>query len=649
MAISHGRRAPLSRRRGRRSGCRLGDGRRVGRRDAACGVRPLEHRRRLLGPPASSTHSIDFRRGVVTLGADAALDRDIVVRWVVPRQAPGVAIRTARPPAAGPVPGDASYGLITIVPPESGAPTLARDLVLLLDVSGSMSGRSIQQLKAVVAALIDSLSDRDRLEMIAFSSNQVRYGKGPVQTTDTERRKAHAWVAWLAAGGGTELIPAIGAALAPLRTGVPRQVVVMTDGLIGFESAAIRSIRDRLPRESRLHAIGIGSTPNRAFLGPAARAGRGVEILIDADEAAVCGAERIVAATRDPVVVDVVVDGTALVDAAPRIPDLLAGSPVRSAVRLRPSGGTLVVRGRMAGGYWEHRLDVPPTAAGEGSAAISSLWAREAIEDLELDLACAGDRTDIDRRIEEIAVRHSIASRLTSWVAVAEGPGVDPREPVRVERIPQALPYGMSVEGLGLVSFGTMARTGQPAGIRLPSLLGMPRRLGGLGEIEGSFHDLSRASEGSTVERREFEPRVHALLDRFVRAAVGLRKAASRVDTLSHQLRERLLAVLREHRREMEAGAVELRGRVFPTPGRPTATIQVAVTCELEWRPAQTATLGRSRIAVVDRGTTRPGPVMAGTTVRVELAASPDEVARAGTFVIACGGHQLTVALDKSE
>jgi hypothetical protein len=247
------------------------------------------------------------------------------------------------------------------------------------------------------------------------------------------------------------MISAIEEALRPLRADATRQVVIVTDGQIGFEVGAIRAIRDGLPDGSRLHTVGVGSAANRAFLHPAARAGRGVEVMIGLDEPAAPGADRILAATCDPDIVDVTVDGTALVDTPPRLPDLLAGSPVLTGIRLRPDGGTRVVSGRTAHGAWEEKVDVPATEAGEGSGAISALWAREAIENLELDLACGGTRKTIDSQIEAIAIRHSIASRLTSWIAVADVPSVDPREPVRVERIPQMLPYGMSAEGLGLV------------------------------------------------------------------------------------------------------------------------------------------------------------------------------------------------------
>ena len=92
---------------------------------------------------------------------------------------------------------------------------MARDLVLLLDVSGSMERKPLEHLKAVVTALIDSLNDEDRLEMVAFSSYQVRYREESVRATEEERRRARTWIEGLRANGGTELISAINEALRP--------------------------------------------------------------------------------------------------------------------------------------------------------------------------------------------------------------------------------------------------------------------------------------------------------------------------------------------------------------------------------------------------------------------------------------------------
>ena len=88
-----------------------------------------------------------------------------------------------------------------------------------------MNGRPLEHLKAVVTDLIESLGDGDRLEMVAFSSEQVRYRTEPVHASAGERRKACAWIEELKADGGTDLISAIAEALRPLRADVARQVV----------------------------------------------------------------------------------------------------------------------------------------------------------------------------------------------------------------------------------------------------------------------------------------------------------------------------------------------------------------------------------------------------------------------------------------
>lgn len=347
----------------------------------------------LTSTPTSPSHALATASNAVSLAADAPLDRDIVIRWAVAQRQPGLTLRRSRPASGKPSDPDAAFGLLTMVPPAGEHEAVARDLVLLLDVSGSMGGQPLEQLKAIVTSLIDSLGDQDRLEMVAFASGQERYRKAPVQASERDRRDAREWVQRLQAGGGTEMISAISEALRPLRADATRQVVIVTDGQIGFEAGAIRAIRDNLPQGSRLHTVGIGSATNRAFLHPASRAGRGVEVVIGLDEPATPGAERILAATRDPEVVDVTVRGTALLDAPPRLPDLLAGSPVLTGIRLRPEGGTLTVSGRTPHGTWEERLDVQATEPGEGSDAISDSFdlridrlARAAAGEIQLEV-----------------------------------------------------------------------------------------------------------------------------------------------------------------------------------------------------------------------------------------------------------------------
>jgi len=100
-----------------------------------------------------------------------------------------------------------------------------------------------------------------------------------------------------------------------------------------------------------------------------------------------------------------------------------------------------------------------------GNRAVVALFGREKVEDLELAQAARPDEPR-DTVIEETGLAFSIATRLTSWVAVSETISVDPRDPTRRERIPQALPYGMSVEGLGLrrSAIGAAKGSGQAYG-----------------------------------------------------------------------------------------------------------------------------------------------------------------------------------------
>jgi Ca-activated chloride channel family protein len=385
-------------------------------------------------------------------GETAALDRDIVVRWPVTRPAEGATIRVARPEAGHPHAGHA-FGVLTIVPPdpaETGAHH-PRDLILLIDTSGSMHGEPLAQARKVALALVDSLTEEDRLEMTAFASAPMRWPSGPAAANAASRADARRWLNALKAGGGTEMREGVREAICPLRPDHPRQVILMTDGQIGFEREIVRELRDSLPAGSRLHAVGIGSAVNRGLTRPAARAGRGVEIIIGTREDAERGAARLVAATRRPVVVDLTIEGDALVDCAPRrLPDLMAGAPVLIAARLRPKGGGLVVRGRAPSGHWEARVAVPPTPQGSGDPAVPLLYARERVEDLEIDLAAGAPEAEIDPAIETIGLEFAIATRLTSWVAVSEEPSVDPRQPARRVRMPQELPFAMSAEGMGL-------------------------------------------------------------------------------------------------------------------------------------------------------------------------------------------------------
>jgi Ca-activated chloride channel family protein len=228
-------------------------------------------------------------------------------------------------------------------------------------------------------------------------------------------------------------------------------VVLVTDGLIGFEQEVVATVLRGLPAGSRLHAVGVGDSVNRSLTAPVARAGRGLEVLVGLGEAAGFAARALVARTTLPLVTGLTVEGPGLAGEPPALlPDLFGGAPVLVPVEIRPSGGEIVLRGSGAAGRFERRVAVPAVEVSSGSPTAAALFAREAVEALEMRGAAGEPRRAIDAEIEKVGLDFQIATRLTAWVAVSEEPTVDPREPIRRERMPQALPHGLSVEGLGL-------------------------------------------------------------------------------------------------------------------------------------------------------------------------------------------------------
>jgi Ca-activated chloride channel family protein len=545
------------------------------------------------------------------------LDRDVVVRWGVARPEPGLRVETARGPR------DDTYALLTLVPPPRAAvrERVPRDVVLLLDVSGSMAGQPLGQAKRVVSAIVATLGERDSLEMIAFASSPRRWKRGATRTTADARREAQAWIAALSAGGGTEMRHAIEEALKPLRKDAQRQIVVVTDGQIGFESEVVATIRARLPASSRVHVVGVGSAPNRTLTAGAPRAGRGIEVLVGLGEDAERAAARIVARTDAPVVVELSIEGAGLRDHAPaRLPDLFAGAP--ALVALRASDGELVVRGRTDGGPWEQRVRVAAPPEHAPRRAIPTLYARERVEDLEMEIAAGGDHAALEAKIERLGLDFAVATRATSWVAVTEERTVDPKAPVRRVRMPHELPHGTSVEGLGL-----RAGFAGPAGVLHQELsvqaavtrttsLAHPMAAMAPPAAPGAPRSQGAPPPAPATPRRAFAPLARA--SSALGALFGSRKGAA----------ERILGgrlVLRD-----------ARGLV----------VELLLSDSLAWAPPAHVEITWddgtiTRVAVTLDRSSAPGVVLAGASVRLALDSTDARAPRTLTFEL--GGERCVV------
>ncbi|HEX8106409.1 MAG TPA: protein kinase, partial [Kofleriaceae bacterium] len=396
--------------------------------------------------PTSPSHALTIGDdGVVELAdpAGARLDRDLVLRWPVTGPTTGLSLAMMRPEQ-----GDECFGLVTIVPPAPATVTrtFARDLIVLIDTSGSMGGRPLDKAKQVIALLIESLGEEDGLELIAFSSQPRRYKPAAVQATRDEKQAAIRWLRALSAGGGTEMRIAVFEALQRLRPGTQRQVVIATDGYIADDTRLVSALLIHLPAGGRLHVVGIGSSVNRALTRALSRVGRGAEVICDLDGDPERAVKRLIDCTRWPVAIDLALEGSALVQRAPwAIPDVFSGSPVVVAVKLQ--AGDLVVRGQAIDGEWVCRLRVSLPRRGDGSPGIAALYGRERVADHEAR-CFAGERRDAE--IERLGITHQITTRYTAFVAIDEA--LTTRPGARVEVVPQEIPYGTSAAAFGLSS-----------------------------------------------------------------------------------------------------------------------------------------------------------------------------------------------------
>ena len=158
---------------------------------------------------------------------------------------------------------------------------MAREIIFVVDTSGSMGGVSIEQARTSVSKALAQLRPQDYFNIIEFNSDHQALYRESVRASHRNIQRAQGFVRHLSASGGTEMLPALRAALAvpfdeqgQRDSATLRQVVFITDGAVGNEVELLQLVSSELG-ESRLFTVGIGSAPNGWFMRKAAEFGRG--------------------------------------------------------------------------------------------------------------------------------------------------------------------------------------------------------------------------------------------------------------------------------------------------------------------------------------------------------------------------------------
>ena len=346
-----------------------------------------------------------------------------------------------------------------VVQPPADAPQaeIARkEMVFVIDQTGSQSGAPIEKAKETMRYCIDNLNAGDTFQLLGFDTDVYPCFDEPVEATPANIARAQAYLAPLTGGGGTDILRATDYALKiPADPDRPRIVCFMTDGYVGNEADITRYIREK-GASARMFPFGVGNSVNRFLIDSMAREGRGVAEYALLNEDGKKLAQRFYDRVANPVLLDVKTDwqGLPVAEVYPkRVPDVYESSPLVLTGRFtKPVAGDLVVRGRAAGRDWSRRVRVDfSQAAKNDGAGLPSAWARQKIEDLSNTSPKTGvsgeEQTDLREEITRVALDYHLMSQYTSFVAV-EPTIVNVGGRQKTVEVPVEMADGVSYEGI---------------------------------------------------------------------------------------------------------------------------------------------------------------------------------------------------------
>ena len=385
---------------------------------------------------SSTTHKITVsgtdKRKTVSLQQGRVIDnRDFVLRFQLSGQKNQAGFLSVAE-------GDGGYFSLMIEPPTlpEEENVIRREMVFVLDTSGSMGGRPIEASKTFMQHALQNLRRGDSFRIISFNNTASEFRRNAVIATPENIAIGLDYINQLSTGGGTEIPSAISQAFSSeTEKGVLRIVVFLTDGYIGNEASVLRQVADKIG-DARIYAFGVGTSVNRYLLSEMARAGRGFARFIDPMENLDDVAIALAAKLGSPLLTDITVDwGSLKVEGLTPalIPDLFAGDSIRLQGKFTGTGQyTIYVKCKARG----HTVTLPvqvtvPTENSndtgvEGGRAISLTWARSRVADMMRQMTAphlrrtTGQTDDhLKEQIVDLALQHSIMTRWTSFVAVS--------------------------------------------------------------------------------------------------------------------------------------------------------------------------------------------------------------------------------------
>jgi Ca-activated chloride channel family protein len=438
---------------------------------------------RAYGDPFSPTHALDVtrERGRLTVRPENELRGDFVVFLPMARGLVGITLVTHKPA------GEDGYFMLTLSPGRADGTSLPRDLTVVLDVSGSMSGSKIEQAKAALRQLLGTLDREDRFRLLSFSNGVTAYRSTWAEPTGPELRDAHAWIDRLDADGGTNIAGALDEAF---RLDSPEArlpiVVFLTDGLpsVGEQNPEriARQAEQRRGR-ARVFAFGVGYDVNTYLLDRLSAAGRGATQYVQ------------------------------------------PGEDVEQAPSARERSGAITVTGRRNRRTERYATDAAFPDHATGNEFIPRLWASRKIGFLTQQVRLNGSNEELVEEIRRTALRYGLLSEYTSYL-VQEPEDIAVRRDARGRGQAMNTPAAAPVQsGAGAVVAAEQSRMKREAksAVDLEEMedaffarghIGQQRHVAGrlFAQQEGVWTDLMHADSVRTVAIAPYSEAYFALL-----------------------------------------------------------------------------------------------------------------------------------------
>jgi len=378
--------------------------------------------------------------------SDTLPNKDFVLRYEVAGQTPEMATIAHH---------DERGGFFTLIIQPQRTVTeeevMPRELIFIVDTSGSMSGFPIEKSKEAMRKLIKGMRSSDTFNVVRFSGDTGTLWNRPKPYTAANVEEAMQYVGNFQGGGGTEMQQGILEALGqPAADGYLRLAFLLTDGYVGDEERILQTI-EKERRGARVFSLGVGSSVNRYLLEGAAKVGRGEAFYVRQDEDSTAVIDRFFSRVDRPALGYITIDwGKLEVEQLypANIPDLWAGQPIRIHGRYTQGGEEeVVIRGQLGKQPYEQTLRIRLPLQESAHEAMATVWARQKVQELMDSMVKLGQTAALVEEVTQVGLTFRLMTQWTSFVAVEEKVVNLQGQPQTVVQ-PVEMPEGVSYEGV---------------------------------------------------------------------------------------------------------------------------------------------------------------------------------------------------------